>query len=70
MADKDYSATPLGKKLGAKPGVEVLVLFTTTRAELERRFSLCIDLDAVFCCAGIAHHAPMSVQRFRVGHSP
>ena len=39
MADKDYSATPLGKKLGAKPGLEVLVLFTTTRAELERRFA-------------------------------
>ena len=39
MADKDYSATPLGKKLGAKPGVEVLVLFTTTRAELERRLA-------------------------------
>ena len=39
MADKDYSATPLGKKLGAKPGVEVLVLFTTTRAQLERRFA-------------------------------
>ena len=34
---KDYSATPLGKKLGAKPGVDVLVFFTTTRAELERR---------------------------------
>lgn len=40
MADKDYSATPLATKLGAKPGVEVLVLFTTTRAELERRFPL------------------------------
>jgi hypothetical protein len=39
MPGKDYSATPLGKKLGAKPGVEVLVLFTTTRAELERRFA-------------------------------
>ena len=39
MADKDYSATPLSKKLGAKPGVEVLVLFTTSRAELERRFA-------------------------------
>jgi hypothetical protein len=39
MAHKDYSATPLGKKLGAKPGVEVLVLFTTTRAELDRRFA-------------------------------
>ncbi len=35
---KDYSATPLGKKLGAKPGVDVLVFFTTTRVELERRF--------------------------------
>ena len=30
--------TPLGRKLGAKPGVEVLVLFTTSREELERRF--------------------------------
>ncbi|MDX6408978.1 MAG: hypothetical protein QOE13_2049 [Gaiellaceae bacterium] len=39
MADKDYSATPLAKKLGAKPGVEVLVLFTTSRTELERRFA-------------------------------
>jgi hypothetical protein len=39
MADKDYSATPLGKKLGAEPGVEVLVLFTTSRRELERRFA-------------------------------
>jgi hypothetical protein len=38
MADKDYSATPLGKKLGAKPGLEVLVFFTTSRKELERRF--------------------------------
>jgi hypothetical protein len=31
--------TPLSRKLGAKPGVEVLVLFTTSRAELERRFA-------------------------------
>ena len=38
MADKDYSATPLSKKLGAKPGVEVLVFFTTSRDKLERRF--------------------------------
>ena len=38
MADRDYSGTQLGKKLGAKPGVEVLVLFTTRREELERRF--------------------------------
>jgi hypothetical protein len=36
---KDYSATPLSKKLGAKPGAEVVVLFTTSRAELERRFA-------------------------------
>jgi hypothetical protein len=34
----DYSGTPLGKKLGAKPGVEVLVFFTSRREELERRF--------------------------------
>jgi hypothetical protein len=38
MPAKDYSGTPLAAKLGAKPGVEVLVLFTTSRAELERRF--------------------------------
>ena len=37
MADKDYSGTPLGRKLGAKPGVEVLVLFTTRRSELAAR---------------------------------
>jgi hypothetical protein len=35
---KDYSATPLSRKLGAKPGVEVLVFFTTSREELARRF--------------------------------
>ena len=33
----DYSGTPLGKKLGAKPGAEVLVFFTTRRSELEAR---------------------------------
>jgi hypothetical protein len=38
-AHKDYSATPLSQKLGAKPGVDVLVFFTTSRKELERRFS-------------------------------
>ena len=47
MPDKDYSgtplaaklgATPLAAKLGAKPGTEVLVLFTTSLAELEARF--------------------------------
>ena len=38
MADKIYS-TPLGRKLGAKPGIEVLVFFTTSCSELERRFA-------------------------------
>ena len=38
MPDKDYSATPLSQKLGAKPGAGVVVLFTTSQAELERRF--------------------------------
>jgi hypothetical protein len=37
LPEKTYS-TPLSKKLGAKPGVEVLVLFTTSRGELESRF--------------------------------
>jgi hypothetical protein len=39
MADKDYSATPLATKLGAKPGVEVLLFFTASRAELQGRFA-------------------------------
>jgi hypothetical protein len=39
VPERDYSATPLSKKLGAKPGTEVVVLFTTSRAELERRFA-------------------------------
>jgi hypothetical protein len=38
LPEKRYS-TPLAKKLGAKPGVEVVVFFTTSRAELERRFA-------------------------------
>jgi hypothetical protein len=37
VPEKTYS-TPLGKKLGAKPGSEVVVFFTASRAELERRF--------------------------------
>jgi len=37
-AGKDYSGTPLSQKLGAKPGAGVVVLFSTTRADLERRF--------------------------------
>ena len=38
--DRDYSATPLSKKLGARPGSHVVVLFTTSRRELERRFGV------------------------------
>ena len=40
---KDYSATPLSKKLGAKPGTEVVVFFTTSRDELARRFNALRD---------------------------
>jgi len=36
---RDYSGTPLAQKLGAKPGVGVVVYFTTSRADLERRFA-------------------------------
>jgi hypothetical protein len=36
---RDYSGTPLSQKLGAKPGAGVVVFFTTTRADLERRFA-------------------------------
>jgi len=43
VAEKDYSATPLSKKLGAKPGIGVVVFFTTERAELERRFAALRD---------------------------
>ncbi len=38
MPEKDYSGTPLSKKLGAKPGVGVTVFFTTSRDELAKRF--------------------------------
>ena len=38
MAERDYSGTPLTTKLGAKPGADVVVYFTTSQAELERRF--------------------------------
>ena len=37
MGAADYSATPLARKLGARPGTEVVVLFTTSRAELGTR---------------------------------
>jgi hypothetical protein len=40
MPDKDYSGTPLARKLGAKPRAGVVVFFATTRADLERRFEL------------------------------
>ena len=33
---RDYSATPLAKKLGAKPGAEVVVFFTTRRDRAQR----------------------------------
>jgi len=39
-AHKDYSGTPLSQKLGAKAGTGVVVYFTTSRAELERRFEM------------------------------
>jgi hypothetical protein len=38
VAAKDYSATPLAKKLGAKTGAAVTVFFTTSREELSARF--------------------------------
>ena len=43
MARKDYSATPLSTKLGAKPGAGALVFFTTSRADLERHFAALRD---------------------------
>jgi hypothetical protein len=38
VAHRDYSGTPLSQKLGAKPGAGVVVFFTTSRDDLERRF--------------------------------
>jgi hypothetical protein len=38
MPEKDYSGTPLSKKLGAGRGSGVVVYFTTNREDLERRF--------------------------------
>ena len=38
MPEKTYT-TPLAKKLGARPGTEVVVFFTTRRSELEGRFA-------------------------------
>ena len=42
-AAKDYSGTPLSRTLGAKPGAGVVVFFTTSCAELERRFAALRD---------------------------
>lgn len=39
MPDRDYSATPLSQKLGARPDAGVVVFFTTSRSDLERRFA-------------------------------
>jgi hypothetical protein len=39
LAERDFSGTPLTTKLGAKTGVDVVVYFTTSEAELERRFA-------------------------------
>jgi hypothetical protein len=39
VAHKNYSGTPLSTKLGAKPGAGVVVFFTTSRDDLERRFA-------------------------------
>ena len=41
---RDYSGTPLGRKLGAKPGGGVFLFFTTEHADLERRFPLLVEL--------------------------
>jgi hypothetical protein len=38
MPEKDYSHVPLSSKLGAKPGAEVTIFFTTSAAELRSRF--------------------------------
>ena len=40
MPERDYSHVPLAKKLklGAQPGADVTVLFTTSGDELRRRF--------------------------------
>jgi hypothetical protein len=47
VPEKDYSGTPLGKKLGAKAGAGVIVFFTTSRDDLEQRFEgLKATLDA------------------------
>jgi hypothetical protein len=39
VPENDYSGTPLTRKLGAKPGVGVVVFFTTSSADLVKRFA-------------------------------
>ena len=39
VVEKDFSGTPLGKKLGAKSGTSVVVFFTASRVDLVRRFA-------------------------------
>src|SRR5919202_2882104 len=39
MTERDYSGRAVTAKLGAKAGADVVVYFTTSRAELETRFS-------------------------------
>ena len=43
MTGRDYSATPLSKKLGARAGAGVVVFFTTSRVELAARFAALRD---------------------------
>lgn len=43
MPERDYSGTLLSTKLGAKPGAGVVVFFTTTQADLARRFAALRD---------------------------
>jgi hypothetical protein len=43
VAEKDYAGTQLSKKLGAKPGAGVVVFFTTSRDDLDRRFAALKD---------------------------
>ena len=44
MPERDYSATPLSRKLGAKAGNGVVVFFTTERADLQERFPRFVEL--------------------------
>ena len=43
MPDKDYTGTPRAAKLGARPGAGVLVFFTPSRADLDRRVAALKD---------------------------